>query len=721
MRTPSRRTTRLAIWITTATAVGLWTQPSSTAKAQSGQQLPPVVIEGATLAVKPARARPATGADTPSITTSGAGTAVDSSLSNSGGAGGAGESGTNIGTQIDQTGSAITVVTGAQLKAQQVRHAADALRSLPGVAVSRTGGFAGVTQVRMRGAEGNHTLVVIDGIEANSANNGEFDFANLSVEDIERIEVIRGPQSGIYGSNAVGGVINIVTRGGRGPLTVSVKAEAGSFNTQDGALRISGGNDKAYFSGSLHQRKTSGFEIAPNGAENDGSQLSNVSLKAGAEIVRDVDLDLTLRSQRTRGKRDTEGVELGKLQEQVDAPTTFTNADMLLGARLRWSMMGGGLIHELRASQASNVITDDAPDFKARNESETSKYAYKATASFATPGVSAIKHSVTGQIETRNDNFRPLSDFADGIERERGQRSFAGEWTGAIYDRLFLTAGARRDDNDTFQDFTTWRTSASLKLTEIGLRPHASLGTGVKVPTMYELFGSIPAFFTPNPNLTPEFSRGWDAGVELALWQRRVVLDVTYFKSELTDKIDGFATDTLTGNFTAVNLAGASRRDGIETEATWQVLPGVTLRGAHTWLDATSPTGLREVRRPQHAARVDVAWQFDSGRGLLNLGAVYNGSQDDNVRRVTAINCFPPFGCFPTLQPERFKLSDYTVVSLAAAYKLTPQVELFGRIENVLDTKYQEIYGFETAGIAAFAGLRLTFEDPSTTNWRQSR
>lgn len=695
MKKPFQQPLQHMLGILSLAAASAW--QSTAVLAQT--QLPMINVEGATLAVKtrPIASQPP-GSIPADATQSGAADGGETRASPD----------TVAGTPRDQVGSAVTVVTGDQLRAQQVRHAADALRSLPGVSVNRTGGFAGLTQIRLRGAEANHTLVLIDGIEANSSNNGEFDFANLSADDIERIEVIRGPQSGVYGSNAIGGVINIITKGGRGPLTVQVKGEAGSFNTKDGSVRVSGGTDKAYFSGSLHQRKTDGFNIAPHGSENDGSQLASGSLKFGAEIVKDVTVDFTMRSQNTRGQRDVPGGTAGMLQEQVDSPAFFTNSDLLLGARLSWSTFGGGLIHELRTSKASNTIDDQEPGFRTRNESETDKFAYKSTARFETPGIPGITQTVTGQVEKRIDSFIPLSDFADGLKRERKQESIAGEWSGALLNRLFLTAGIRHDNNDTFQDFTTWRTTASLKLEELGLRPHASMGTAVKVPTMFELYGALTSFFTPNPNLRPEQSQGWDAGLELSLWKQRIVLDVTYFKSDLTDKIDGFAPGP---NFTltAVNLDGRSIREGIETEARVRISPTLLFTGAYTYLESTRPDGQREVRRAPNSARADLTWLFDSAKGRVNLGVVYNGQMDDNVFRL------------PAFTLERFRLDDYTLVSLAGSYQLKPGLEIFGRVENLLDSKYQEVYGFNTPGVAAFAGLRFTFEEPSTLSWRQYR
>ena len=192
-----------------------------------------------------------------------------------------GAQGSVAGVPAYTIGNAMSVVTGEELRAQQVRHAAEALRSLPGVAVSRSGGVGNLTQVRIRGAEGNQTLVLIDGIEANNTADGEFDFSNLSAEDIERIEVIRGPMSGLYGSNAVGGVINIITRTGKGPLSVTVRTEAGSFGTRDVVVRASGGSDKAPSRRLLPLARHQRLQYLPLGDERDGSASPRLRCAAG--------------------------------------------------------------------------------------------------------------------------------------------------------------------------------------------------------------------------------------------------------------------------------------------------------------------------------------------------------------------------------------------------------------------------------------------------------
>jgi vitamin B12 transporter len=284
---------------------------------------------------------------------------------------------------------------------------------------------------------------------------------------------------------------------------------------------------------------------------------------------------------------------------------------------------------------------------------------------------------------------------------------YTGEWRGEFADRLFLTTGIRRDDNDNFQDFTTWRTAASLVLKELSMRPHASAGTAVKLPTMFEQFGTSP-FFVPNPTLTPEESFGWDSGVEFTFFKGIAILDVTYFKSDLTDKINGTAPGPRPGTFTAVNLPGESTREGVEVAASVKLTRQITLGGAYTYTDARDPNGEREFRRPPHAGKVDLAYSFMGGRGTATVGAIYNGRMDDLAFQM-------PF-FFPS---QRVVLGEYWLINATASYKLSPGVEVFGRVENLLDQHYQEVYGFEAAPIAAYAGLKLTLggTDGIGTSW----
>jgi vitamin B12 transporter len=231
----------------------------------------------------------------------------------------------------------------------------------------------------------------------------------------------------------------------------------------------------------------------------------------------------------------------------------------------------------------------------------------------------------------------------------------------------------------------------------------------VKYPALFEQFGRVPNFFTPNPNLKPEESTGWDAGAELSLVQGRLLFDVTYFANDLRDKITP-------AGFTVVNIPGTSTRDGLEVTSKAQLLPGLTVGAAYTYLLAEQADGQPDIRRPKNSGRVDVNYTFDHGRANINVAALYNGVMYDEALRLIGIGNFGGFS-FPILARARTELDDYWLVRLAASYKLQPNLELFGRVENLLDAHYHEIYGFETAGIAAYAGVKVTFEDPDTASW----
>lgn len=680
--------------------------------AQSGAvALPPVIVEGATLAKPVAKAKPRVSAPAPvaappqaappqaAAPAASAAAPVVSLPADISDQPAAGEM---RGFAIDTLGTSVGVVGGAEIEAQQTRYTADVLRSLPGVQVNRGGGPGGVTDVRIRGGEANHTLVLVDGIAVNDPTTGSFDFSNLLADDIERIEVIRGPQSGLYGSNALAGVVNVVTANGYRRPGASVKAhsEIGSYGTRDAGARVSASNGAAWFSLGHHWREVDAFDIAPAGNEDDPVRFNQFSLRAGIAPLEGLVVDFTLRKFTKSASRDGFDGPDGGMATAFDDASTFTSDLLATGLNIRWDSRDGAFTHLLRASRLASRVTDDDTTYfyRSDNEGTSDRLGYLATWRFDTFGL--VRHSLTGLVEKQDDGFTPRSDFTDGRERQRGQLSFAGEWRGEFADRLALTGAVRHDDNDSFDDNTTWRASASLALGEFGLRPHASVGTGVKLPTMFEQFGFFGAF-QPNPDLEPETSFGWDAGVELTLLGGRAVVDVTYFEQDLENKI----RTTFTG---AVNLPGIATRDGVEVALRWRVVDGVTVGGAYTLLDAIDANGTEEARRARHAGRFDVDYVFADGRARLNVAALYNGRARDDGFRVLAHDAFG----FPLLQQVDVTLDPYWLVTVAGSYRITPQVELFGRIENALDVDYREQFSYATPGLAAYGGLRLRLDAP---------
>lgn len=670
--------------------------PLGTGRVAAQIQLPGVVVSGGTLSGQTEKQSPQPG-----------GPRQQSAPGNESELADATDSGNEtVGIPTGKIGSAVSVVTNAELRARQVRHAADAIRSLPGVHVSATGGFAGLTQVRMRGAEGNHTLVLIDGIEANATNGGEFDFSDLLTDDIERIEVIRGGHSGIYGSKAIGGVINIVTKGGRGPIRVETSGEVGGLDTKAGAVRIAGGTDRFWLSASAQHRSSDGFNISERGPENDPWSVRSLALRGGASLLPEVTIDFTVRDSRKFLHTDPEGVDpVTGLYGAIDGLGTYQNDVLLAGANLKWELFGGAFTQVLRANRNESDMRSTSSFGASRNLSEAERVGYLATYRFGTPALAA-KHAISGLAEKEMEKFTPYASYTDGLTRERERNAFVAEYRGEYFDRVFLSASVRHDDNTTFKDFTTWRTSVSMPIQEIGIRPHASVGTSVALPGMFEQFGSILGQFVGNPNLKPEESFGWDAGVEFTLHRpTRTTLDVTYFNANLTNEIAPDHSNYPI--YSVMNLAGESTREGVEVAFKSQLLPWLHFGASYTYLDATDPDGIKEIRRPPHAGRADLTATFADGKGTFNVAAIYNGRQTD-------FN----FGTFPS---TTVTLDDYLLVNVALTYRIDPRIELFVRGENLLDQDYQEVYGYNTPGLVAYAGFRIKLEDPSTAHWEKYR
>jgi vitamin B12 transporter len=682
--------------------VGSWHGLKTPAAAQTTTQLPGIVVEGAALAkprvggsqaAQPRAALQSGGSVDAASEASSEAIPADVSVP--------AVSGEERGYAIETVGSSVSVVTGQQLADQQIRHAGDALRSLPGVSVSRQGSVAAQTQVRIRGAEGNHTLVLIDGIVANQPGTGEFDFSNLPAEQIERIEVIKGAQSSLYGSGAIGGVVNIVTKRGRGPASTTVWAEAGSFKTAESSMTVSGGSERAHGLLSYSVRNSNGFNISADGNETDASAVRSFIMKGGVSPTENFSVDVMVRNVDKRGDRDGDLFALSGLSRQTDTFSHFASNVWLAGIEARLVNFDGRLEHRVRYNYAETALEDtdvgEFGTFFARNDNVRRNAGYLATLDIGSPSLaSVLRHSVTGLVEQENETFNQIT--GDNLTRERSRLAFAGEYRADLFDRLTLAANIRRDDNDTFDDFTTWRTSASLRLTDRfspwGLRPHASYGTAVKLPTMVEQFGQF-AGFVPNANLKAEESSGWDAGLELSVARGAFVVDATYFSANLENEI---VTRFLPFfQSTVENLLGESTRDGVELSARWRPFAGLSFGAAYTWLDSRDDQGLPEIRRARDSGRLDATMAFAGGRGTLTVAAAYNGVTPDFA-----------FG-LPTFETVRVKLDDYWLATVAARYKLEPGVEVFGRLENVFDADYQEVYGFETAGIAAFAGIKLTF------------
>jgi vitamin B12 transporter len=334
------------------------------------------------------------------------------------------------------------------------------------------------------------------------------------------------------------------------------------------------------------------------------------------------------------------------------------------------------------------------------NHGQRLKFAYQNTVNFQTPSFLDADHHVTMAFQREEQDFvnrGAVPDALENQERSEPQNSYIGEYRVGFADQLFLSAGVRHDDNRMFKNATTYRLSAAWHFKEIGTRLHASHGTAVTNPGFFEMFGFFPAFFLGNPDLKPEESRSFDVGIEQKLFDDKLVLDVTYFHANLENEIVT-VFDFNTFLTTVDNLVGTSQREGIEVMMSAQLTDNLSVGGSYTYTRSRQPDGSPEVRRPRHMGSLNANYAFAAGRGNVNLDVSYNGKQLDNE--------------FASSTPESVvTLNDYVLVTLAASYRLTDSLEVYGRVENLVDQNYEEVFSYRSPGLGAFAGLRVKLGD----------
>jgi vitamin B12 transporter len=604
-------------------------------------------------------------------------------------------SASRVPVSADEVGSAVSVVTAEELEQRQIRVVSDMLRDLPGLAVSRTGPVGALTQLRIRGAESNQTLVLIDGMEVNDpASGSEFDFGNLLNAEIERIEILRGPQSALYGSDALGGVVNIVTKKPEPGLSVTGRGELGSFATKDGLLNLGYGGEGFYLSGTVNRFATNGVSAADarNGnGEADGYDNTTGRLKLGLQPFEGLEIDAVGMLVDSARDSDMDTLFVGA----VDSDDTSESLQKYGQVQAKLTLFDGAWEQTARANQVVSE-TDFFDGVGAKtftSDGNKTKFDYQSAFFAATPDVAQAEHTLILAAEREREELFTNSGFSGPSNRHIVNRSYTGEYRLSLWERVFLSGSLRHDDNDElFEDETTYRGTAAYLHRETGTRLHASLGRGVKNPTLFELFGATPAF-TGNPNLKAERSLGWDIGVEHPFLDERVLLDVTYFQNRIEDLIQG-------GGNSAVNLSGTSKIQGIEVTASLDPFPGLRVDLAYTFTDGEDANGDRLVRRARHIASANANYSFDIWQrpANLNLGVRYNGDQQDTMFE----NYFP-------LQTRSVTLGGYTLVNLAASWQVRDGVELFARGENLLDENYQEVFGYGAPGLAGFAGVRVSF------------
>lgn len=607
-----------------------------------------------------------------------------------------------IPVEANRIGSAVSTIDRKLLDERQSTFAAAVLENLTSVAISRTSGYGSLTDVRIRGAEANQVLVVIDGVEANDPALGDtFDFASLTSFDIESIELVRGPQSALWGSDAAAGVINIRTRRGETGKSGTVFIEGGSHSTVSGGGTAAFNSDRSGVSVNGSYFDTDGDDATIEGDEDDG--YDNLTLSFNAHWLPTQTSRLEFFGRYTEGNTEYDGTDFTTgLPADAD---NESNDELTLLAMSGGIKLFDGWDQSIRLTYLDSDHRQSIDGVEAASTAgEKVGIYYQST--FNLPAWSNFddQHLILA-LDYEDEDFKQrgaaFGSFDPNQDQSVDNLGYVAEFLTRPLPGFNLSASVRYDDNSDFDDVTTYRLTASYLFDRTNTRLHSSYGKSQKSPTFIERFGFFPGVYLGNPDLKPETNRGFDVGIKQTLFAGRANADITYFRERLDDEIDGFVFDIDSGLFTADNLNGNSRRGGVEIEAQATLTPYLNASATYTYTDSREPNDeggrSRELRRPRHMASVNVNQLLLAGRANVNVNVAYNSDQRDRF--------FPPFPA----APELVKLDSYVLLTVAGSFNVTPRLEVYARATNALDESYENVVGFQSPERAVYAGLKMRF------------
>jgi vitamin B12 transporter len=584
---------------------------------------------------------------------------------------------------LEQTGASVTVVSEEEMRVQEYRAVEQVLRTVPGVQVGTSGSPGKLSQIRIRGADPTQVQVLIDGVRVKSLTSGDFDFADLTLDNVERIEVLRGPQSTLYGADAIGGVVNVITKRGQGPPSGFLDFEAGNYSTFRERGGVTGSTGPWNYSLGVSQLNFKGQ------FDNDEHDVTSVNARVGYELPNKGELSLTGRFQDGHL-----GIPFATVFPDFDPNREQDQQLWMLSLEWRqpWTSIWE---HRLRVSTVDETLNfKDQPD-PAHPFGFTSDISSRR---IETDWYHFIKpvpwNTITAGVEYRNE----VGEVEGSYRQTMDSWALVLQDQIALWDRLFVTGGVRYDGNSVFEDKATGRVAASYLVKETDTRVKGSWGQGFRAPAFNELFfpafPPCPAF--GNPNLKPEDSTSWDGGVEQHLWDRRVRLAATYFHIDFTNLIQSTLTDPVNFCFQAQNV-GKARSEGVELEGSVMPIDGLVLSVAYTYTDTEDrTTGNPLPRVAPNALSVTGTWE--PLPGLTFSGEVLVLSSQFEAAS----------------QPRN---QGYTVVNAAAAYRLPikrwgflSNITLHIRATNLFNENYSEVAGFPTLGTHVVAGIRATFD-----------
>ena len=599
-------------------------------------------------------------------------------------------SATGTPTPAREVASSVTVITADQIQREQRRTLPQALAAVPGLNIVQIGGPGGQTSVFMRGTNSNHVKVLIDGIDANdpSTPNRSFDFGSMLTNDIERIEVLRGPQSGLYGADALGGVISITTKRGEGPPKLTASAEAGSYGTFNQAFGLSGGDDRFNYAFNIAHLKSDSTPVTPPDLVPPGRRINpnsydnwNYSARLGFKLTDTLSLNWV--------GRYSDGYLLSTGDSGFPSvPNAYRSSQSYKQAFTRGELVfdpfDGRFVNRFGIAYTNQDRSNRSPNaagilgLPTDNLGERTKYDWRGDLKL-----------MEGQMLVMGLQYENERLESRSLTASNGNTGAFLELQSNWSERFFTVANIRRDEDETFGGHTTYRLAPTFIVPGTETKLKASYGTGFKAPTLSQRFSdSRPAFnFYGNPNLKPEESRGYDIGFEQPLLDNKLQIGATWFHNDIDNLI---LTNAARTSYTNI---GRAQTKGVESFVALELSPQFKIRADYTFTLAKDETANQELlRRPRHKASLTANWvpieNLNLSATLIYVGDRVDGNRDFSISRMRAPGA--------------------AIVNIAAEYKASEKLTVFGRVDNLFDKRYENPVGFLVPGLSAFGGLRVS-------------
>lgn len=611
----------------------------------------------------------------------------------------------------DKTASSVTVLTEKDFAERNATYVSDVLKTVPSVVTSVSGGRGTLTNFYLRGADANHTAVIIDGVKVNPVTGYGFDFGGLSLSNIDRIEVLRGEQSALWGSDAMGGVIYITTKNGLykdKPFNVDFDLGTGSHGTYDGSATISGYNNGFYYALNGNSHRTRGISAISSDKFNytaeDGTAVSTGGAKERDKFHRD---NVSFRLGYDLNNKGVELLATHSTQNSHydDYPTesTYDNYTHTRETLLKLSGYLGSEQELFKHKFAVSNIKTDSDSYEAYS---TSAYSgkrlaanYQLDVNFDREG--AITQGLSFLTEYQKSDYQanynsPASpDWSYDLDNKKLiEKSIATEYRLLTEQENSFSVSGRFTDNSEYENAFTGRIAGAYHLSP-NIKAHASLGSAIQNPTMTEYYGYNGTYIA-NPVLKPEKSRGGDIGLLLESQDKHHRFDVTYFARNVDNAI---STTRINGKTKSINLDGISQIRGVELAYNGKITDLLTTYANYTYTQARDSQKMELVRRPKHLANAGVAYQITSELGT-DINVSYVGKRFEKYTYYDA-------NWNPT--STRIKLPSYTLVNLGVNYQVAPNINVYANLNNVFDKKYEDTLYYGQDGRNVYVGLKGSF------------